>query len=137
MSDVVKKFPASFNCCEKKTEGDVVIRTFSRSTRNIRALKAFGGMVGLSLLLVFIPVAHFVLVPLSLLALPIVVFLSIRQSQIIEMGEGRCPMCGAVILVNKVGLSPSLTETCPECRRPVDIVIKLQDSEIPTELIQE
>src|SRR2546429_9907546 len=51
----------------KPTRGTVTIREFNREQRMRRALEGLGKWWGVALLSVFIPVAHFVLVPSFLL----------------------------------------------------------------------
>ncbi len=123
MSDEVKELTARFVCCEKETIGSVTYRKFSQGSRTMRALKVCAALGGLTVFAVFIPGAHFVLVPLGVLATPIGTFLAYLRKEQIDGGKGECPVCGAPIPVGTMRYSRVLVESCPDCRRPLDIVL--------------
>lgn len=123
MSDEIKEIPARFVCCEKETIGTITYRRFSGSSRNVRALRALIITVGVTVFAVLIPGAHFVLVPLGVLLTPVITFLSYRKKEQVDGGEGKCPMCGAMLSVGVMKYSRVLIENCSSCHRPVDIVL--------------
>ena len=123
MPDEVSERSVRFVCCEKETSGTIRFRSFSRATRNLRALRALVITLGVTIAAVFIPGAHFVLVPLGVLATPVVTFLAYRKKEQVDGGEGKCPMCGVIMMVGVTSYSRVLVENCPGCHRPVDIVL--------------
>jgi hypothetical protein len=123
MSDEVKDINARFVCCEKETRGIVTHRKFSVKSRSLRALKVCAAFAGITALFLFIPGAHFVLVPLGLLSTPIVTLFAYLKKEQIDGGRGGCPVCDANIPVGTMRYCKVLVESCPSCRRAIDIVL--------------
>jgi hypothetical protein len=74
--------------------GMLRIRKFSDKERWQRALAMLGIMWGLAVVAVFIPIAHFVLVPGFLVAGPVTAVLRYRAGELVEGATGECPTCG-------------------------------------------
>jgi hypothetical protein len=77
------------------TPATLLVDTFDRSARLRRAFKGLGGFWGAMVVSVFLPVAHFVLVP-SFFVVGIWQF--VRRLKTVERlrgAHGRCPDCGA------------------------------------------
>lgn len=90
-----------------------------------RALKMAGLFLAAAAVTVFIPLAHFVLVPSFLIAaivVPIGIY-KIRQAS--EYAEGTCPSCSEII---KIKLDAKdrlpLWRYCPQCDNSVQLVGK-------------
>ena len=62
--------------------------------RVARALRVASGLWGAALLAVFIPIAHFVLVPTLLVLGAVLGALRLRQDRVIVSVVGPCPRCG-------------------------------------------
>jgi hypothetical protein len=78
----------------KPTPATLRVATFDRSERVRRAVKALGGFWGAMVVSVFIPVAHFVLVP-SLFFVGIWQFFRrLRTVELVRGAHGLCPDCG-------------------------------------------
>jgi hypothetical protein len=60
-----------------------------------RALKGSGAWLGAAVVCVFIPIAHFVLVPSCLLGAIVVLVARLRTPTLVVRAHGVCPDCGA------------------------------------------
>ena len=78
----------------KPTRGTVTIREFNREQRMRRALEGLGKWWGVALLSVFIPVAHFVLVPSFLLYGMWQLCQRLGTAELATDAHGACPDCG-------------------------------------------
>lgn len=88
-----------------------------------RAARAIGGLAAcwaLAAVSVFVPVAHFVLVPLFVAVGPIVAWVRFRQRSLILGGHGPCPACGEEVVVDAQGESWPLWASCAACRARLD-----------------
>ncbi|MCC6302108.1 MAG: hypothetical protein IT489_04830 [Gammaproteobacteria bacterium] len=72
---------------------------YSRKERWARALKMLGLMWLLAVVTVFIPIAHFVLVPGFLIAGPVTAVMRFQVSESVESASGECPTCGEAMTV--------------------------------------
>ncbi len=90
-----------------------------RTRRALLRLAMFWGMAGVSL---FIPLAHFVLVPGFLIAGPVVAVMVYRSKQARDHVEGRCPVCGEGITIKLEAKDeiPKWTY-CPACNAALQI----------------
>jgi len=100
------------------TRGTVTIHEFRREQRARRAFAVLGKWWGVALLCVFIPVAHFVLVP-SFLAYGLWEFFQrIGTAELAAGARGTCPDCGAE---QQLDLAPRWRApqpvTCRQCHR--------------------
>jgi hypothetical protein len=77
------------------TEARLLIESFDAGQRMRRAVKGLAGFWGAMVVSVFIPIAHFVLVP-SLFAIGIWQFVRrLHLHQVVRGAHGACPDCGA------------------------------------------
>ena len=79
--------------------GTLRVVQFSRRERWIRALKMLGLMWLLAAVTLFIPIAHFVLVPGFLIAGPVTAVMRFRTGESMESASGECPTCGKAMTV--------------------------------------
>ncbi len=77
------------------TPARLVVATFDRPQRVSRALKGLGGFWGAMVVSVFIPVAHFVLVPSFFFVGLWQFFRRLRMGELVKGAHGSCPDCGA------------------------------------------
>jgi len=99
------------------TLATLVVATFDRSARLRRALKGLAGFWGAMVVSVFLPVAHFVLVP-SFLFIGIWQFLRrLKQSEQLRGAHGRCPDCGAEQDFELGAARLPQSVTCGSCHR--------------------
>jgi len=102
----------------RPTVGTATIQQFGSRERWGRALRGLGKWWGAALLSVFIPVAHFVLVP-SFLGYGLWQFgTRLRTTELVTAAQGVCPDCGAQQpLVLAAQWRTPQPVTCGACRR--------------------
>ncbi|RMH43626.1 MAG: hypothetical protein D6689_04580 [Deltaproteobacteria bacterium] len=105
-------------------DGRVQRRQLDRSARTRRAAAALGACWGLAVVAVFIPVAHFVLVPSLTIAGPIVAWLRARQRAVVLGGDGTCPACGASIEIEPGPAHWPLHAQCAACREALEVTAR-------------
>jgi len=102
----------------RPTRGRATIQVFERGERWRRALKGLGTWWGVAVGSVFIPVAHFILVP-SFLGYGIWQFASrLGTTELVADAHGVCPDCGAeqALQLAAQWRTPQPV-TCRACRR--------------------
>lgn len=105
----------------KPKPGKVTIREWDAQARMRRAMK-FGGLTFLAAVCsVFIPIAHFVLVPGLLIASPIVFYMMMGQKSLITGGSGKCPVCDAEFKIVESPVSWPIRDLCTSCKNTVKI----------------
>jgi len=72
----------------------VRVRRRDRRARTVRAAKTLGACWGLAVAAVFLPVLHFVLVPLLLVLGPALSWSRLHEAHTLIDAQGRCPGCG-------------------------------------------
>jgi hypothetical protein len=86
----------------------------------MRALKMLGLMWVLAVVTIFIPIAHFVLVPGFLLAGPVTAVMRFRVAEMTETVQGECPTCNQAMTV---AMDPAarlpLWTYCPASNDPI------------------
>lgn len=105
----------------KETRGQVYVRTFPPRERIFRALKFLGLGWGAAVVAVFIPILHFILVPLFLIAGPAIAFWAYGQTSVVLGGQGTCPHCGASLPLERSADRWPLDDLCSRCRNRVKI----------------
>ncbi len=87
-----------------------------------RAWKALGLFWGLAIITVFIPLAHFFLVPGFLIAGPVVAYSRYRAKDVMESASGQCPTCHeeSIILLEASDQLPKWTY-CSANNDPVQL----------------
>lgn len=106
---------------QESVSGVVRRQRWSESERLKRAL-TFGAICwGVGGIAVFLPIIHFVLVPLAALAGPIVAWALWRQSARLCGGTGTCPCCHAPLEISPAADRWPLDELCTQCRRALVI----------------
>ncbi len=103
------------------TLGEVRIQYWNKRTRLLRASKGFGLALLLAVGAVFIPILHFILVPLLLLAMPMIAIYFYRQASVVVGGKGQCPKClQPFTIVRSANLWP-LEDLCEFCHEVLKI----------------
>lgn len=103
-------------------EASVTIRSFDRRERVQRALKGLATFWGAALGSVFIPVAHFLLVPSFALYGAYTFFERLGASQIVTAAQGTCPDCGTPQKLETGGRwQLPRTVACRHCQRALRI----------------
>lgn len=104
-------------CGEKEAAGSLRVLHFSTRDKGRRAMKTALVCFLIAFVCVFIPGAHFVLVPLVLLLTPFVVARSYRINTRVLDSNVTCAICGgALTQLTSQEVFP-MYETCISCRR--------------------
>jgi hypothetical protein len=99
------------------TRAAVTVVTLNLGRRMGRALGALAACWGAAVVAVFIPVAHFLLVPALAVAGVIWAFLRFRERERLVRIHGTCPRCGrADDFVPGGSEDGKLVVSCPGCR---------------------
>jgi hypothetical protein len=106
---------------EQVTRGEVVHIQWDKKERTMRGLKSLGIAWGLAAATILIPILHFILVPLLLLAGPIAFFWTTNQEEILEGGSGECPDCKRKFEIIRAPVKWPLSDICNHCHSPVKI----------------
>jgi hypothetical protein len=106
---------------ELSSEGSLCILEFDRKARIQRGAKAALKMLLAAALCVFIPGAHFVLVPLCILLAPIVGVIVGRMHSRITGANITCPHCSNPLKILSSQATMPLIENCARCSRPIRI----------------
>jgi hypothetical protein len=106
----------AFGALPTPAQATVVVQGPSR--RATRALTGLGACWGLALVSVFIPVAHFVLVPTFIVAGVVVAVLRAREERRLMSVSGACPRCGAgLALTPGRRFQADCALDCPHCHQ--------------------
>ncbi len=104
------------------TTATVTIRLFEKPERVRRALKGLAPFWGAALGSVFIPVAHFLLVPSFALYGAYTFFERLGARQVVTAAEGTCPDCGTPQRLETGGRwQVPRTVACRHCQRALRI----------------
>ena len=110
------------------TRGTANIQRFHPAERWRRRLAALVKWWGLAILSVFIPVAHFVLVPAFLIFGGLQFFARLRTAELVVSARGMCPDCGAE---QALELAPRWqapqSVTCRSCQRGLVLALPPAD----------
>lgn len=121
MENVIEKKVVVKTRDGKTSLGKVSIQQWSQPERLKRALK-FGGFSWLLAVgSVFLPIAHFILVPLFLLAGPVVAILTFKQESVVLGGETICPSCQKPLPIVRSPNKWPLGDLCSSCQNHVVI----------------
>jgi hypothetical protein len=102
------------------SEAVVEIEELGKGRRVRRALGGAAAWLGAGVVCVFIPIAHFVLVPFCLVMAFVTGMRRMAQGQIVTAAHGRCPDCGAEQELDLKGPWGGLKDlTCRQCQRPM------------------
>ncbi|MCZ6756433.1 MAG: hypothetical protein O7E49_14075 [Gemmatimonadetes bacterium] len=103
---------------ENRTSGVTQVVIFDRRARIRRAGKGLAASWGAALVSVFIPVAHFILVPGFAVAGLVVLWIRLRAGEKVESVHGTCPDCGFEQDFDPPGAwSPPVSLACHNCGR--------------------
>jgi hypothetical protein len=112
---VVSKFS------ETSAPGTLEVIEFGQRDRLKRGAVTALKCLGVTLVCLCIPGAHFVLVPLGLLLTPVIVFIVARIPTKILSSKVSCPKCHALLAVLSTKERYPLYENCSACHREITI----------------
>jgi hypothetical protein len=103
---------------ERRTQATVDVLLLDPVDRTRRALRHLGICWGGSVVSIFIPVAHFFLVPGFFLAGIVYLVADLRTPQLVAAARGTCPDCGADQALDLAGRWRGAAEVaCRACHR--------------------
>ena len=97
-------------------DGELPTRHLYLPERLLNGAKFLGLCWLIGLLCVLIPVMHFFLVPLALVAGLVMFFVKFSQREARQSGALRCPKCSEDIAFKRGTFNWPLTGSCPSCR---------------------
>ncbi len=115
MSDPLQT-PVILKADSNQSLGFVQIKHFDSQERITRALKAFVACWAAAFLSIFIPLAHFILVPAFFLAGLIFPYFIYKKESFIIGGQGSCPKCKADLVIEKGNNEWPLKDLCTGCK---------------------
>lgn len=106
-------------------EGLLYYCRFNTTDRLFRALKVLLLFWLAALIAVFIPIAHFILVPSLLLVGPVMAFYSYRLEKAAKNAQVHCPNCMQQVSISMEPKSrPPIYTYCPACDSGLQLVSK-------------
>ncbi len=114
-------YPVKVIFSDKEKIGEVRIKSFNQKERIIRGLKFLGIFWGSAILAVFIPMLHFILVPLLFLVGIIIAAFVSQTKSVVLGGESVCPKCESFLPIVRSSDQWPLTDLCSNCRSTVTI----------------
>lgn len=86
-------------------------------------MTGFAGWIGAGIVCVFIPIAHFVLVPGCVIGAFVMFGRRMAQRTMVVYARGRCPDCGTEQELDLLGPWTGRTNlACSSCRRPLRLI---------------
>lgn len=113
----------------RESYGEVRVKRWSPRERALRAIKVGGACWALAVVSVFVPAAHFILVPLFLVAGPIAAYFTARTLSSVLGGSAKCPACGGAFVIAGAREQWPLEDVCAACH--TQVVIDLDNSPTP------
>jgi hypothetical protein len=106
----------------KTSPGEMRLQEWDKKERTRRAARFWLYSWALALVSVIIPLAHFVLVPLFLIAGPVGAWVVSTQASQLLGGESKCPDCGAFLPLAPAAADRwPITDLCSGCQHRVRI----------------
>jgi hypothetical protein len=103
------------------TPGTITKVEFDKKERTQNAIKTFGILIALTFCAIFVPIAHFFLVPVLLIASFVIALDKLNEAARSEGGSGECPRCHQPVKIVPSKFSERLTDTCGACHEDVEI----------------
>jgi hypothetical protein len=100
----------------KSSQGYLMVLENTKQERTSKALKTFFIFFGAACVSVFIPLVHFILVPLLLITAVFTAQKKLKATHYIEEGKITCPHCGKDLEVKKTALQWPMTVFCENDR---------------------
>ncbi len=100
---------------ENRAMGAVYFKEWSAQEKTKRALRIWGILWAICILTIFIPIAHFVLVPAFFVAGPIAALVVFNREDAILGGAAQCPDCKKIFDISKNKVEWPLKDVCSHC----------------------
>lgn len=106
------------------TLGTVTIATYDKKLRTTRALKTLGKIWGLAVLSVLLPLLHFFLPWIGILAGPLLAAWVYGIESEVQGGKAICPKCAEEFKIVKQRTRFPLHELCTHCQSEILVSLK-------------
>jgi len=107
-----------------ESNGIITVDWYSAKKRILYVFSLAIGGLTLTAAVVFIPLLHFILVPLCSLSTVLVTILAAKKLKaVIISGEGKCPCCNKTISIGWRLFSEKFTQRCFSCQRTVTVQV--------------
>lgn len=103
----------------EEASGTIETQLFTSTQRTKRALIRSGTALLITLVGAIVPVAHFVIVPVGLVATAIIFWKYSSTGELVTSGNIECPCCHKKISLYPRALNLPLKESCEHCLRQV------------------
>jgi hypothetical protein len=103
------------------TNGQITRLNFDSKDRSKNAIKTLGMWLAFDFASVFIPIAHFVLVPSLFITAFVLAMDKTREKSRNAGGTGECPACHQNFVIEKSKWDERYTDTCDHCHDDVEI----------------
>lgn len=111
-------------------DGSLLGRRFSTRQRWQRGAMAWAILWALALATAAVPVAHFVLTPILLVAGPIAGYLRYRMTEQLASMQGECPLCRRPFTLKlDAGTALPYWDNCPECGDHIRLASRANERE--------
>lgn len=107
--------PVECEVLGQKGSGTFARQDLSSHERMIRAARSFAIGFGVTFVTVFIPILHFILVPLGLILTGVFTFTTYMERGQVKDGEVVCPNCGHKMSFGQQAESWPLAQRCGGC----------------------
>ncbi len=105
----------------ESAEFSVRVIQWTPKERTQRAVKIVAIGLSLSFIFIFLPIVHFVLLPLALILTPIIAWYTYRQVEEIPAQNLGCPHCGASAQMPSQTQFTKQEVLCDSCRTVLEI----------------
>jgi hypothetical protein len=106
------------------TQGKITKVEFDKKDRTRNALRTFGMLIAFTFCSIFVPILHFILVPVLFIASFVFAMDKVNEMARNEGGSGECPKCHKPIEIVKSKYQERLTDTCAACHEDVVILVQ-------------
>jgi|GEM_PF-1764585 len=105
------------------THGTITKIDYDKKDRTENAIKTFGIFIALTFCSIFVPIAHFILVPVLLISSFVVALNQLNVMAKNDGGTGECPKCHKPVQIVASKFADRMTDTCAACHEDVVITV--------------
>jgi ssDNA-binding Zn-finger/Zn-ribbon topoisomerase 1 len=106
-----------------QTSGEITRINWDKADRPKNAAKTLIMWLAACFACVFVPIAHFVLVPSLFITAFVLAIDKSREEKRNDGGKGECPKCHQQFVIEKSKWTDRLTDTCGKCHDDLEISI--------------
>jgi hypothetical protein len=109
------------------TQGSITRVTWDKPEQTKNALRTLGMWLGACFCSVFVPFAHWILVPSLFITAFVMAMDKLGEHMRSEGGSGECPKCHQSFVIEKGKWNTRLTDTCGNCHEDLEINLQIAD----------